>query len=447
MKVVGYENNNKKPEPLLSLVPEKVSLSKSNSTTFDLPLDPSKPDGPKNTVRVRIVNGTEGLRPLIQLQKDVDNVLTKLDLKRVDGNPANNTILQLLSGSLKDQYILMLQEAIAEQWEKDKDAAEKAVLVGTMNPVEFAEAKAKAREETDKPVPAYRLVIECLRRTSANFMPPKVKERVKRWARYHCRKPSDMGVRQWAMLLQNLNNSEIRWLPPYKKKADGSFGEFPDDELKEIILNGVPKRWHGEIERQGFDMYVSSLHEVVDFFEKIESAEALTAKMEQPIPKKTADPKKKQRTASNSDKKTSQEDLVCPIHGKGHSEQQCRTIQRMKKNNTWKGVEAYKSKNKTWSRQAEENKDKAKKELATYIQKTITKSLRKELNAFSKKRKSKKQDSDDESLNAVESLLNDSDDEVELKFDPASFNYADFGKLSIESDNNDDSDSTDEISV
>ena len=250
------------------------------------------------------------------------------------------------------------------------------------------------------------------------------------------------------MLLQNLNNAEIRWLPPYKRDADGRCGEFPDDELKEIILNGVPKCWHGEIERQGFDMYESTLHEVVDFFEKIESAEALTAKLEQPIPKKTVDPKKKQKTASGSDKKTSQEDLVCPIHGKGHSEQQCRTIKKMKKEGTWKGAEAYKSKNKTWSRQAEENKDKARKELATYIQKTVAKSLRKELNAFSKKRKNKKQDaSDDESLNAVESLLNDSNDEIELKFDPVDFNYNDFEKLSLESDNNDDSNSSDEVSV
>jgi hypothetical protein len=120
----------------------------------------------------------------------------------------------------------------------------------------------------------------------------------------------------------------------------------------------------------------------------------------------------------------------------------------MKKEGTWKGAEAYKSKNKTWSRQAEENKDRAKKELATYIQKTVAKSLRKELNAFSKKRKSKKQDtSDDESLNAVESLLNGSDEEVELNFDPVAFNYNDFGKLSIESDNNDSSDSSDEVSV
>ena len=164
MKVVGYENNNnnKKVEPLLSLVPEKVSLSKSNSTTFDLPLDPSKPDGPKNTVRIRIINGSEGLCPLIQLMKDVDNVLNKLDLKKDNGNPANNTILQVLSGSLKDQYVLMLQEAIMAQWNKDKDDAEKAVRVGTMRPEEFALAKAKAREDTDKPIPTYRLVIECL---------------------------------------------------------------------------------------------------------------------------------------------------------------------------------------------------------------------------------------------------------------------------------------------
>ena len=56
----------------------------------------------------------------------------------------------------------MLQEAIMAQWAKDKDEAEKAVKVGTMTPEEFTLEKAKAREDTDKPIPTYRLVIECL---------------------------------------------------------------------------------------------------------------------------------------------------------------------------------------------------------------------------------------------------------------------------------------------
>ena len=375
---------------------------------------------------------------MTQLLKDVHNIVTKLELKKDDGIPASNAILQMLSGSLKDQLTIALERKIHEQWALDKDAAEKAVRVGSSTPEEFAAAKKKAREETDKPIPTYTIVGQTLRTTVTDFMPSKVKEKVKRWVRNYCKKPNDMKIRKWAMLVQNLNNSDIRWLPPYNRTADGNCGEFPDDELKEIILNGVPKRWHGEIERQGFDMWNASLHEVIDFFEQIESAEALASKMEQPIPKKKGDPKKKQRTASDSDKNTSQEDLVCPIHGKGHSEQQCRTIKKMKKEGTWKGAEAFK-KNKTWSRSTAEAKENTKKELAAYIQKTITKSLRKELNALSKKRKSKKQDSDDESLNAVEELIG-SDSETALNL--TEFNYSEFENLKISSDDEDEDSDT-----
>ena len=102
MKIAGYENNNNtnKNEPLLPLVPEKVSLSKSNSTTFDLPLDPSKPDGPSNQVRARIVNGSEGIRAITQLLKDVDNVAVKLGLKVDNGTPQfTNSLIRSTAAS------------------------------------------------------------------------------------------------------------------------------------------------------------------------------------------------------------------------------------------------------------------------------------------------------------------------------------------------------------
>ena len=99
-------------------------------------------------------------------------------------------------------------------------------------------------------------------------MPLKAMERVKRYLRRDCRKPADMKIRYYYQLLLHINVQEIRRLPPFNVNM-----RFSDDELLDIILYGIPKLWHREIDRQVIEAITTPLAEVVQFFEQIKSVE------------------------------------------------------------------------------------------------------------------------------------------------------------------------------
>ena len=80
-------------------------------------------------------------------------------------------------------------------------------------------------------------------------MPPKrVLARVKRQVRREMRKPADVKVQDYYNNLVRVNESELTILPP-----GGHTQSFSADELIDIILCGIPRSWHKEMERQGFD--------------------------------------------------------------------------------------------------------------------------------------------------------------------------------------------------
>ena len=122
----------------------------------------------------------------------------------------------------------------------------------------------------------------------------------------------------------------------------------------------------------------------------------------------------------------------CMIHGEGnHTSEECYTLQKEAKklkssygSNTAKYAEKAKSgsSNKTWTRKAEQGKNKTKSDLATFIGKEIAKGMKKQkksdLAVISKKRKSDL-DSDEEGQDLH-------------VFDLQGFNYNDMENLKIE---------------
>jgi hypothetical protein len=381
---------------------------------------------------VRILNGTEDVRTILEWHTNLDKCWEGLGYTDNDGDGMDNVVKRTLTGPMLHQYRLHVAGYLRDAHNAAKDAAV-ATLLRT-NPLATDDQKQQARDNTAMPSLRGPMVVEAVRGTIITYMPYKVKPRVKRWLRYQCRKPADMAIRAWYTHLQNINEHEIPGLPPFNEPNDG---KLPDDEMKEILLLGCPKSWQTEMTRQGFDPYEKTQTDMIRFFEQLEAAEAMSGKptSEKDKGKKTtgSDPKKKK-----TDFKKKDDSLTCPLHGAGHSEQQCRTIQKMKKEGTWNGPSSVQSKNKTWSKKADDAKKAAKKELATYIQKTVSKTLRKELSVLSKKRKN---DSDEESVNLAEQLVNNDSSDEELK----DFNYGDMENLRLDDD--EDSEDSDEISV
>ncbi len=101
-----------------------------------------------------------------------------------------------------------------------------------------------------------------------NLAPKKSLQRVKRFLRRDCRKPSDMKVRTYYQHLIRMNQEELPQLPPFRN--DQGLGI---DELLDIILFGTPKSWSREMDRQGFDPLTQTIVHVIDFLYQLATAE------------------------------------------------------------------------------------------------------------------------------------------------------------------------------
>ena len=66
--------------------------------------------------------------------------------------------------------------------------------------------------------------------------------------RRHCRKPKEMTTKAFYSHLIRINNEELPNIPPAFDKSQ----RLKDDDLIDIILNSIPKRWLVEFERIAF---------------------------------------------------------------------------------------------------------------------------------------------------------------------------------------------------
>ena len=179
------------------------------------------------------------------------------------------------------------------------------------------------------------------------------------------------------------------------------------------------------MERQGFDPMDDTVAQVIEFMERQEATEEdfndNNQKDVKPATKKGGNGKKKNSSSKPATKKNG----YCLLHGDGnHDTEDCFTLQKEAKRLKGEGGDskpAAKSKNKTWSKKAEEAKEKAKGECHAFVRKEIAKGvkkqIKKDLSAFTKKRKKDDSDSSDDDLAA---------------FDLKDFNYEDVDNLKID---------------
>ena len=212
-----------------------------------------------------------------------------------------------------------------------------------------------------------------------------------------------MTTREYVNHLVRINEQEIVHLPPFR----GSEQAFPEEELKGIIMYGLPNSWKKEMNKFDFDLYRNSVMQLVDFCERLESSESRDGPAKQDNKKGTSSPgrKSKYQHDKSSSKNQKEGGKWCVLHETDtHNTKDCHAIKKLKASRKPEGGA------KTWKARAEKEKEKAKKELNT-IKKKMAK-LRKGLDD-STKSKRKSDDSDDE-IHALEQEMEDVDKQLAM---------------------------------
>ena len=253
------------------------------------------------------------------------------------------------------------------------------------------------------------------------------------------RKPADMSIREYTNRILHINNDELPLLPPFGGPAQ----KLSDDELTDIITSGIPKSWVREMDKQNFDPVDATITEILNFCERMESAEE-GFDLANGKPKTHANgngnrTNKHQKGKGKTDSKSGNGNgKFCLLHGKNstHDTDGChvmkKTADSLKDSYEKKGGSGG-SKNKTWKRKADDDKKFSKNDLAAFVRKTA----RKELHAFTKKRKTISDDDDGSVSDESTKSLNNIDRNADI----------DLSKFNFGSDDDKDNKDDDEISV
>lgn len=395
MKVAPNNNNNgsvQKDIPILPLEPVVRKYAKGETLYFKLRTVPAQADSPTYELNIPYLKGTETLREALEFRVAIAKVWTGMNANT--GGERNQLVLRVLKDTALTSYNTGRDLAHRATWDVAREAA-RANAEGAGGDAAAQLAAWNGEPEPDLTTLDISMAIEHL----ISFMAPyKTLQRVKRYLRRQCRKPADMNVRTFYNHFTRINNDELPLLPPFQ--AGQSLSE---DEVIDILLFAFPKSWQGEMERQGFDPFANTITSLLDFCERMEVAESI----DQPVARKSNNQGNKPaaKKGKPSGKGGGGGKYHCLHHGDNstHDTADCIVIKKMvgsvsKDGNANKG----KSKNKSWSRKAEDNKKQTEKDLAAFVRKA----MKKELNALSKKRKKSddEDDDDEESVNAFDQL-------------------------------------------
>jgi len=413
MKVVvpkSYDSGTR--VPILPLVvDESIDKPKSEDMrSFKLLTNPADNTSAKYEMKIRTINGTEQLRTVIKWTKDVHRILAGLNLQNVANK--HTIVRELLRGTAltvynasRDQCLTAARTLAADTAYTNTagDDAAKSAAAGVQL------ARAKTDFDNDDAVKyALRGVIDLV-------APKKAKLKIKRYLRREVRKPNDMKVREYYANIIRMNHEELPELYPYDRALSG-------DELIDILLWGVPRSWIRQMDLQGKDPDDMTAVQMIQFFEQIEESENFTPDV------KNDNNKGKGKNSKSNGKNGNGTKKVCMIHGQcGHSTEECRTVQaRVKRAKTSDSKDDSKpTKNKSWSRKADDYKGKAKKDLNAIVKEAV----QKEVNSLTKqgilKRKSDSEssDSDEEEMNCIEGRMQD------VKIDDIDLNNFDLDEL------------------
>jgi len=411
------------PPPLPLVQEDMVETDKLKLARFKLRTDPGDPNSPVYDFYMMKITGNEPIRFAIRFTTDIIKVCTGLNITAADAT------LRMYRELLQDEALNQFNNAYTKQVEKRHLEAKAAlydqrIAAGDDVPTATALANAVA-----VPAPALDMITTGMQAVVTYMAPHKALSKQKRWMRRFCRKPADMTIRVFANHVTRINNDELPLLPPFGNRRDQMLSQ---DEIIDVIQNGIPRSWMREMDKQGFDPIEKTLAEVVDFCERMENAEGdFEPARNGGKTNKSKDSKSKSKDKSNGGSK------YCLLHGDNHTHNtdDCLVLKKQAKAlKTNDGDRKPAFKNKTWKRDADKSTNSSKKELAAFVRKQA----RKELYAFAKKRKVSEDDDDEKSLNNIE----------EGEIDLSKFNFADMDNLKIDSDDDGDhKNDSDSVSV
>lgn len=409
------ESKDYKPSAAAKLLPfiptDKKEVSKDKQSTYELRTVPTQADSAKYKQTINHISLKSEIRDAIKWKKTIEKIFKGLNL---GDNFANKKAIieTTVSPDLLRAFdmAVMYNRQMRQQTICNQTAANRRTAGDDEATVRAAVEAVGLPDEGDADfIPGIRGIMNAV-------VPAKALEKIKRYLRRECRKPAEMSIRTWYTHFNMINKDELPELPPFLES-----NSIQEDEMKDIFLHSIPNSWEKQMHIQGFDPMVRSLPDLLTFCERLEVAEDM-------VHSDTVKHVKKKKKTSHGGGKN----LVCALGHRGHSTEDCETLKRLKsehenrkKGNITKssGSFSYKSKNKTWSRKDSESKGNGKKDLAAFIQDTVKKSLKSELNAFKE-------------MFAAEQAKKD-DDANDLDLDEMDFGDLDSTASGTETDDND----------
>lgn len=423
-------NDRKKELPPLPLKPEPVTEdSELKLAKFKLRTDPADANSPTYSFTITKLDGSEPLHIVLHFYKSVRKIWTGLNITAA-ANMLNIT-RELVTGSALQQFNEGYNAALITQWQVERTTAVANLMAATPNSSQAQQDAAS--NGVVQPVPRETFILAGLCQVITYMAPHKALAKQKRWMRRFCRKPADMTIREFTNHITRINDEELPILPPF----GGITQKLSDDEIIDIILNGIPRSWMREMDRLDFDPVSKSLHEVLHFMERMEAAEDFDPARNGG--KTTATSKKSGKSSKTNTKSNGQGgNQYCLLHGNNttHNSDDCYVLKKQaEKLKGDGGGKMSASKNKTWKRDSNKSTSTSKKELAAFVRKQA----RKELHAFAKEAKKRKfideESDDDDNSNASLNQMDEEKEEGEI--DISAFNYKDMDDLKIDSEDED----------
>ena len=178
------------------------------------------------------------------------------------------------------------------------------------------------------------------------FFPKNALAIQKRYMRRFMRKPKHSTIREFFVRIYEMRN-RMSQFPPF-----GHDQEIGLDELKEIAEFGAPNTWQRELYKQGFDVSVKPIEDLIDFFERLEAAEKIFVsandndgnsgsrrtghkthgqnanRSESSAHKRGAylPAQRQNKNRRDSKRKHHDQEMDCPLHGSHHPMGKCKVL-------------------------------------------------------------------------------------------------------------------------